>query len=178
MLENLKDFHYHMSMIEVKPLGVLTPHKIIPELLVSNPINVPFFGGKAVEFTIDEEDLSPTMKPKVEEVVVNFLKLAPEYRFDLTDYVYANYKEMIDTTSVKPLSLENRDAIWKYVYPKGIHVERDRDDIFYIDCECDCEWEIEHGLEFVFKHGNKINRISQYHNLLSEGFDPGLEYLS
>jgi hypothetical protein len=32
----------------------------------------------------------------------------------------------------------------------------------YVSLECNCDWEIEHGLQIVFKNGLKVNKIGPY----------------
>lgn len=48
----------------------------------------------------------------------------------------------------------------------------------YISLECGCNWEPEHGLQIVFKHGRTINKIGPYDSHLTNSdayADPKLE---
>ena len=48
----------------------------------------------------------------------------------------------------------------------------------YISLECECEWEIEHGLQIVFKDGLRINKVGSFddHVTNADAYgDPRLE---
>ena len=43
----------------------------------------------------------------------------------------------------------------------------------YVSVECNCDWEIEHGLQIVFKNGLRVNKIGPYdgHLTLSDAYN-------
>jgi hypothetical protein len=48
----------------------------------------------------------------------------------------------------------------------------------YVSVECGCDWEVEHGLQLVFKNGLKVNKLGGYdgHLTNSDAFaDESLE---
>jgi hypothetical protein len=47
----------------------------------------------------------------------------------------------------------------------------------YISLECECDWEEEHGLQIVFKHGLKINKVGPYDGHLTNSDAYGDESL-
>ena len=58
--------------------------------------------------------------------------------------------------------IKEESEIWKFIYPEEINICRDyvEETAIYIVIICECEWEQEHGLQFVFKHGKRLIRVS------------------
>ncbi|MGK0365192.1 MAG: hypothetical protein ACI85O_002257 [Saprospiraceae bacterium] len=48
-----------------------------------------------------------------------------------------------------------------YVYPQDIYVTRrhQSDKDIYLNIDCECEWEQEHGLQLVFRQGKQLTKI-------------------
>lgn len=52
--------------------------------------------------------------------------------------------------------------MWQHVRPPD-HVTVSVDGgVAYADLECECDWEIEHGLNLVFRDGDRISKVGQY----------------
>jgi hypothetical protein len=66
--------------------------------------------------------------------------------------------------------IKDKNEIWNFVYPSDIFVSRRhrRDKDIYITLACECEWNKEHGLQFVFRQGKKLTRISNQDGHLTE----------
>ena len=66
--------------------------------------------------------------------------------------------------------IKDKNDIWNHVQPYEIYVERrpyeDKD--IYINIICDCDWELEHGLQLVFRQGKQITRVSMIDGHLTE----------
>jgi hypothetical protein len=47
------------------------------------------------------------------------------------------------------------------------------DKAVYISLECDCDWEVEHGLQIVFKEGRAVTKVGPYNGHLtnSDAYD-------
>ncbi len=82
---------------------------------------------------------------------------------------------MLDLSDIEPLQIENEVDIWNYVHPQEIYIDQRgrRDDDVYIQVACNCDWEQEHGLQLVFKKGQKITRVSDQdvHLTASDAYD-------
>ncbi len=67
--------------------------------------------------------------------------------------------------NLKHLSkLTSPDKVWEYVHPLEIVVTKDRfglDKEIYVQVLCNCDWEEEHGLQFVFKERKELIRVSE-----------------
>lgn len=150
-------------MVEVQALGTLKQDPDIPEWWVSSPIPVPFFGGERLQFVITTELQGNDFSPDVETAISNFLSLDEQYKFSVSEAVYRNYCEYLEAVEEFELPISKPTEIWDYVTPTQIYVSRrsGRDKNIYIKAACECEWEIEHGLQLVFRNGTKLTRVSE-----------------
>lgn len=66
--------------------------------------------------------------------------------------------------------IKDKNEIWNFIHPTEIYVTRrpyNEQDI-YVQIACECDWEKEHGLQFVFRQGRKLTRISEQDGHLTE----------
>lgn len=141
----------------VKGLGEMRRYPDIPDWLCSEPVKVEVFEGKLVPFIIEEVDLVSS-RELIESAVANFLGLNAGRREGITALAYKNYQ----ASDPPPLEVKDPSEIWRYIYPREVFVKQGPEDKnFYIVVSGDCEWEIEHGLEMVFKYGDQIVSVGQ-----------------
>ncbi|GIE28039.1 hypothetical protein Ait01nite_010840 [Actinoplanes italicus] len=140
----------------------------------SEPVPVPIFGRSCV-FTVADPDGYATEPEAVHRAVAAFLDLdgsalaaaapdAYEYYRDVTDFFEA---EGYPYTRVPDVS-----RIWEHVtFGPDVRIERE-DGRVYLSVECECSWEVEHGLQLVFRDGRAISRIGPYDgHLTNNGTD-------
>ena len=67
-------------------------------------------------------------------------------------------------------NIKDKNQIWKFIYPQDIYITRSHDkfEIIYLNLACECEWEQEHGLQLLFKEGEKLTRISEQDGHITE----------
>ena len=67
-------------------------------------------------------------------------------------------------------AIKNPNEIWNFIQSTAIYITRryynDRD--IYVQVACECTWEQEHGLQFVFRQGKKLTRASPQDGHLTE----------
>ena len=153
-----------MVIDSVKGLGALHRDPSYPAYLCSQPVKVNVLDGELLPFTleVEEEDVDlAALRGPIEAAVENFLGLSPDSREELTGLVYANYQEVLNDCDLPPLPMGSKSDIWKYVYPKAVSVKQhwEEEDI-YVIVTGNCEWEPEHGLQLVFRNGDKISSVS------------------
>jgi hypothetical protein len=54
--------------------------------------------------------------------------------------------------------------VWEYITPLEIVITKDRfglDKEIYIQALCKCVWDDEHGIQFIFKEGKELIRVSE-----------------
>jgi hypothetical protein len=158
-----------MEYIEAESIGKLKPHPDVPdEWLISEPVAVSFFSGKELQFTLNGDLKNDgNFLSDANQTIKNFLTKTENDRLNASNLVYKYYRAIQDyydseLFGAEPLKLNNEREIWNYVYPYEIYISRnsEADDNLYLQVQCDCEWEEEHGLQLVFKNGLELTRVS------------------
>jgi hypothetical protein len=164
-----------MTTILTKQIGQLTRDKHVADWWRSKEISIPFFDGKslAIVFTdLDpQEDLS--FIDEADIALSNFLQLDKRERLKISDLVFNNYSDFFDAIG-RPdeykLNVNKTEDIWSYVHPMEIYITRrsHRDMDIYLQIQCNCDWEEEHGLQLVFRQGRQLTRVSEIDGHLTE----------
>jgi hypothetical protein len=77
--------------------------------------------------------------------------------------------------------IEAPAEVWKHVRFGGetsFHRRHDGDRAVYVSLECNCDWEVEHGLQIVLRHGDEVCKVGPYDGHLTNEnafADPALE---
>lgn len=122
--------------------------------LFNKKINVHFYDPEAVEYAqICAEYLCSMPEETLDRLCVYMIRYFEEFR----EYVGEDEIKM-------PKEVKGREIL-KYVYPNVLIIEDPENaDIIGFHMECDCEWEIEHGLEFTIKD-NKILYVGPFDDM-------------
>jgi hypothetical protein len=149
-------------MRTLSPLGELTQHPDVPEWWVSQPIPVPFLSGQRVSFTLMVEDADGVYPPDVSDAIERFLALNPTDREATNEPVYKKYTDFADAVSEIEVDIPSAARVWDHVRVTEIYVDRRnrRDKDVYVQVACNCDWEVEHGLQVVFRRGSRLVRVS------------------
>lgn len=154
----------------------------------ANEIPIPFFGNKAYIVRFEEVLSSENYFEKAEEAIQFFFNFKPEIKTLAAQKAYENWLDfnescgfldnlamfeevenppdwmLNDIKKLKHLSfLTSPENVWEYINPSEIVVTKDRfelDKEIFIQVLCSCVWEEEHGLQFVFKEGKELIRVS------------------
>lgn len=155
-------------------VGELLQDNDIPEWYQSVDYPIPFFDGKKLPIVfLDYED--ENFFKDADVALDHFLQLDVNDREDVSSYIYKNCIDFLDAVDNvddegKFRNLESDSDIWQYVYPSRIILSRrdynDKD--IYVQVDCECEWEQEHGLQLIFRQGKKLTRVSQVDGHLTE----------
>jgi hypothetical protein len=142
-----------------------------------DPLAVPFFGGRQVKVAFDC-GASPDEKfmQAADTALLKLLALGEAERLAVTDAVLANYHQALVYDS-KPLPLKESTDIWQYIEPHHLLVRLEDDEAqsdIYLLIEAECAWEIEHGLQLVFRQGQMLTRVSQCDGHLTESSAEGI----
>ena len=162
-------------MNSIPNLGTLSRHPDIEEWLVTKPVVIPFLGGSPVQVIFTDLPNDDVLPPDVLEAVANFFALGVEAKTEATKPVYQNYErimEMVrdDEDDEFEFTVNAPEEIWSYVEPFEVCVSRRhrRDKDIYIQLICNCSWEEEHGLQLVFRRGNKLVYVSDSNGHLTK----------
>jgi len=149
-------------IMNIQPLGPLTPDPRVPEWLVSGPVSVPYFDGQHLTFTLD--GLEEADMQDVQNAVSAFLALDSSARQNASPYVFRNYERVVDAVGEEDVECQiaGPETVWEHVSPSEIFVSRRsrRDQFIYIQITAECDWECEHGLQIVYRRGNELSRVS------------------
>jgi hypothetical protein len=151
------------SNLSAPLIGELIQDSDIPEWWNSAPIAVPFFSNRPIKFIFQTEHSDAEYPADVAQAVKTFLSLGDQALLDATEQVFRNYQEFVDAVQdAEDLNVRNPLDIWSHVQPTEIYVARRdrRDKEIYIQVACECDWEQEHGLQLVFRRGEKLIRVS------------------
>ncbi len=158
-------------------IGQLNQDKNFPDWWISKEIEIPFFDNEKLIITFMDFDPSQdeTFIEEADQALTNYFKLNIEDRKSISTLVQKNCNDFLDAIEFDEdddhlRQLNDKNEIWKFVYPTEIFVTRRnrRDKDIYVSIDCDCEWEQEHGLQLVFRQGKKLTRISTRDGHLTE----------
>ncbi|HEY8577816.1 MAG TPA: hypothetical protein VIL88_15935 [Devosia sp.] len=129
-------------------------------------VKVAYFDGAELVFDT-EEDLD---EHKTAAAVEAFLALTAGDRIKDTRHVYAYYKDVHEATDGQDWLDEEMgvpatpEAIWSHVQPGmlGIWHGYGEDESVYVFAECNCDWDVEHGLLLVWRDGKVLNKAGEF----------------
>jgi hypothetical protein len=163
--------------MKIDALGEVVPDPDVPEWLVSQPVRVGYFPASTLPFVV--EGISDDARP--EEFIAairGFLALGPAEREAAAEHVYKHYLRFADAVEDgEPGSTVNSAAtVWKHVHPLAVRVLRRgrRDRKVYVQIEAECDWDVEHGLQVVYREGRQLCRVSSQDGHLTHADAYGL----
>ena len=148
---------------------------------MSNPLYVPILGREG-RFILDDDYLEESGKAEFDAAIKNFLGLTRSVLEDCSEPLFLYYKdnEVYWVEQGKKPLLATAE-LWDHVtlgHEPAVSRRAYGDRAIYISVECECGWELEHGLQLVFKDGLRINKLGSYdgHLTNSDAYgDPQLE---
>lgn len=154
-------------MIVVPKLGELKEDDDFDNWLRSDPVSVSVLGGSEFVFIL-EDYVSDTEQEQFHQAIENFLSLGELALKKAESEIFQYYKDVNNESEPGDgwyVEIEKPQDVWNHIRFRGrVHVKRRnfRDKLIYIDIECDCDWEQEHGLQIVFKQGLFVNKVGAY----------------
>ncbi|CAM3741412.1 DUF6985 domain-containing protein [Mucilaginibacter galii] len=155
--------------VESAVIGALNQSKQFEDWWESAPVVIPYLDGQELEFIY--LDLNPAedeaFTAEADEAISKFMALSEVDRLAASEHVYKNcmeYLEMIGYNEEDELlwNIKDPKEIWNYVRYNKLYVSREpyEEHQLYILLSCECDWEIEHGLQLVFNKTGKLIRVS------------------
>lgn len=147
----------------IETLGDLTVDEHIPEWLVSQALDVPYFPGVKLRFVL-ENLASDGRSDDFVSAATRFLGLTTRDRDLAAPYVFENYCKVREAIGEEDIDVKiaGPATIWRHVRPGQIHVARRSygDRKVYVQITAECDWEPEHGLQIVYREGWELKRVS------------------
>lgn len=141
--------------MESKILGKIKPHEFDPDLYFGEPIEIPYFDNLKISVGIGDAEHEPSLI-EADQVLFNFLKLNSENRVGDSEIVIHHYQECLTYGVSQSLKITHPSDIWGFIRPSEIIVDSLMDEGFFVNISCECDWELEHGLQLVFKNGTEL----------------------
>lgn len=142
----------------------------------SKPIPVAMFGGKQCRIVLEGYD-EDECKEDFHVAIANFLSGSPAILREADEPLFRYYRDFEDwwLEDDRP-PIKSANELWEHVRlgSEPMVIRRSYGDKgIYISVECGCDWEQEHGLQFVLKNGLKVNKLGGYdgHLTYSDAFD-------
>lgn len=134
----------------------------IPEWWVSQPVAIPFFNGEYLPFTITVDATDDLYSVDVTDAVRSFLALSSADREVAAPLVFKNYTDFADAVGDLDVEIADAAKVWEHVKVAEIYVDRRHhgDQDVYVKVACECDWEVEHGLQLIFRCGSLLIRVS------------------
>jgi hypothetical protein len=135
----------------------------------SAPIVVPVLGGALCHIVIDGYN-DDQRKEDFHEAIRTFLMLDPSALTAASSSIFAYYRDVMNDV------VADGDTDW-YVEIEGpqdvlnhvqlgneatINRNAHGDRRVYVSLECECDWELEHGLQIVFRDGHTVTKVGPY----------------
>jgi hypothetical protein len=147
----------------------------------SDPVVVAVLGGEECEIVLEGYD-EDERKEDFHAVIANFLTASPDVLREADEALFRYYKDYEEywlEEGNEPIA--TAEELWQRVwFGSEPMVSRDDrgDNAIYVSVECGCDWEVEHGLQIVFKNGLQITKLGPYDGHLTNASayaDDGLE---
>jgi hypothetical protein len=135
------------------------------------------FDNHRIQFAV--WDFDENLRGEYDLLINSFLGLTKDQKHSADKDIFRYYQDMLEY--IEPLSnLKQESDVWKHIRLGSVAyiTQRYKDKLFYLDIECACDWEIEHGLQLILRHGNQICKVGGYdgHLLNSDAYGrPELE---
>lgn len=144
----------------------------------SEPMVIPVLGEQPSRLVVEGYDEDPH-KDDFHTAIRNFRAIDQTVLRQCEEYVYRYYQDRND--DLEPgeegyTLIESAKDVWAHVRLGCEPMVTRRafgDEGIYVSVECGCDWEIEHGLQIVFKNGLRVNKIGPYdgHLTLSDAYN-------
>jgi len=130
---------------------------------------VAFLHGRRCRFVL--ENYADDPRPdEIRRAVQNALDATPAVLGAAEPYVVRYCKEMLDRyeESERPaVNLTMPSDVWSHVrfgsvFYASRRAEGDGEDGIYLSLECNCDWEVEHGLQLVLRDGRTVSKVGPF----------------
>ncbi|MBX9655673.1 hypothetical protein K2Y11_18820 [bacterium] len=132
----------------------------------SKPMMVPVL-GTVCRILVEGYD-DDSRQHEFHVAISNFLQLSPNALKESEEHIFRYYQKCnasCEMHSPECLSIETSSGVWPHVRIGNEVIVTRRaygDKAIYVSVECNCDWEVEHGLQIVFRNGQRVNKIGQY----------------
>ncbi len=165
--------------MDVPFIGKVTKDKRF-DRYVSKALPIPFLRGHKCRFVLKgyiEDERQNDFHRAIKNVLTIDKAVLSKAQRHVLRYCH-DMLALYATSGFPSPQMKHLDDIWKHVqFGSTIYVSRrddgDEEDGIYLSLECNCDWEVEHGLQIVLRNGRKITKVGPFdgHLTNSDAFD-------
>jgi hypothetical protein len=130
---------------------------------------VAFLGGHRCRFVFESYADDPR-PDEIRRAVQNALDATPALLGAAEPYVVRYCEEMLeryDEGQRPDVTLAKPSDVWSHVQFGSVffvsrRADGDAEDGVYLSLECNCDWEIEHGLQLVLRDGRNVSKVGPF----------------
>lgn len=133
----------------------------------SQPMKLAVLDGKECRIVLESYDEEPN-KDDYHAAISEFLSSSPSVLRESETYIFQYYQDInsfFSPSDEEFVAISSPTEIWAHIQLGDEPIVSRRgygDEGIYISLECNCDWEREHGLQIVFKGGNKVCKVGPY----------------
>jgi hypothetical protein len=138
-------------------------------------------GGHVCNLVPDDDCARDANREDIDQAIKSFVALEPSALTDVEEHVFRYYldcKGFFEPGEPGYVEIARASDVWKYVqFGEEATVGREGNAV-YISLVCNCDWEPEHGLQIVFKDGQRVNKVGPFNGHFTNSHayaDPSLE---
>ncbi len=150
--------------MDVPGLGVVEKDEST-DWYFSDPIEIAVLGGQECEVVLEEYD-EDECKVDFHAAIANFLAADPKVLREADEALFGYYKDYeAYWLEEGNAPITTAEELWQRVrFGAEPMVSRSAygDNAVYVSVECGCDWEVEHGLQIVFKNGLAITKLGPF----------------
>lgn len=151
-------------------IGTLTRNEQFEDWWESEPVEIPLLNHQPLTFTLMNVDIGGVDQylEEVNQAISHFLQLTPSHRVSISEPAHKNCMDFLNDIGFEEedsamWEMKGPEEVWDFIFPTQVLVTgpAGKDEQIYVVLACECQWEQEHGLQFVFKNGNELTRVSE-----------------
>ncbi|MCX6119887.1 MAG: hypothetical protein NT027_20320 [Proteobacteria bacterium] len=151
--------------VDIPGVGTVTADRNTGDF-VSEPLAVLGMQKSKIRF----EKMDPLVNlTEYAKVALNFLNSASSTLKMCVPFIYNYYRDVLESSDDdEKVKIRDPDTVFQYVQFNEISIlRRKQDGLLYVLICCDCDWEMEHGLQIVLKGGKDVTMVGRYSGHLS-----------
>lgn len=105
------------------------------------------------------EEITTTQRRSIAE----FLEWPDQLFRNLEAPIYRYYRQFIELTGLNEPKIDSPSGVWPHVYPSTIIIpEYENGDNTYVQIELNCDWEVEHGMEWDIRNAKDVLYVGPF----------------
>lgn len=119
-----------------------------------------------------ECDVIENISPPQRDAVTQFLDWDTELFNALEPPIFRYYRGFVEMTGLEEPRIVTANAVWPHVHPLGVIIpEYENGHNTYVQLELNCDWDIEHGMEWNIRNAKDVLYVGPFEGNCFERLD-------